>query len=139
LATTAAAANGREHERRPPPLLAIVVPCLNEELVINDTARRLVEAMWFDVPVLAYRSTATPETLGEAGITFESKDDLRAVAMLAKLLTRRGGDEDLRRRTIAAGRARRAAFTPASVHVILDKLIARMENLNRQRRAQEVA
>jgi len=99
----------------------------------------LVEAMWFDVPVLAYRSTATPETLGEAGITFESKDDLRAVAMLAKLLTRRGGDEDLRRRTIAAGRVRRAAFTPASVHVILDKLIARMENLNRQRREKEVA
>ncbi|MGI9107924.1 MAG: glycosyltransferase family 2 protein [Pyrinomonadaceae bacterium] len=45
LATTAAAANGREHERCPPPLLAIVVPCLNEELVINDTARRLVEVL----------------------------------------------------------------------------------------------
>lgn len=98
-----------------------------------------VEAMWFDVPMLAYRSTATPETLGEAGMTFESKDDLRAVAMLAKLLTPGGGDESLRRSIIAAGRVRREAFTPASVHSILDKLIARMENLNLQRREEEVA
>ncbi|HLL70327.1 MAG TPA: glycosyltransferase [Pyrinomonadaceae bacterium] len=85
----------------------------------------LVEAMWFDVPVLAYSRTATPETLGAAGITFDSKADLRAAATLAKLLTR--DDENLRRRTIAAGRVRREAFTPASVHLILDDLIARME------------
>jgi len=97
----------------------------------------LVEAMWFDVPVLAYRSTATPETLGEAGMTFESKDDLRAVAMLAKLLAR--DDESLKQRIIAAGRERREAFTPASVHPILHELIARMENLKLQRRAEEVA
>jgi glycosyltransferase involved in cell wall biosynthesis len=86
----------------------------------------LVESMWFDVPVLAYRSAAVPETLGEAGIMFDGKDDLRAVAALAKLVTR--DDDDLRRRTIAAGRARREAFTPASVHSILDELIARMES-----------
>jgi len=91
--------------------------------------------MWFDVPVLAYSRAATPETLGDAGMTFESKEDLRAVARLAKLLTR--GDEHLRRRIIAAGRVRREAFAPASVHLILDKLIARMESLSR--RAEEVA
>jgi len=95
----------------------------------------LVEAMWFDVAVLAYSRAATPETLGDAGMTFDSKDDLRAVARLAKLLTR--DDEHLRRRIIAAGRVRREAFAPASVHVILDQLIARMENLSR--RAEEVA
>jgi glycosyltransferase involved in cell wall biosynthesis len=95
----------------------------------------LVEAMWFDVPVLAYSRAATPETLGDAGMTFESKEDLRAVARLAKLLTR--DDEHLRRRIIAAGRVRREAFAPASVHLILDQLIARMESLSR--RAEEVA
>jgi glycosyltransferase involved in cell wall biosynthesis len=95
----------------------------------------LVEAMWFDVPVLAYRSTATPETLGRAGVTFERKDDLRAVATLAKLLTR--DDEPLRRRTIAAGRERREAFTPARVQLILDELLARMESLPARR--EEVA
>jgi glycosyltransferase involved in cell wall biosynthesis len=84
----------------------------------------LVEAMWFDVPVLAHKSTATPETLGPAGVTFDSGDDLRAVAALAKLLTR--DDENLRQRTIAAGRERREAFTPARVHLILEELLARM-------------
>jgi glycosyltransferase involved in cell wall biosynthesis len=101
----------------------------------------LVEAMWFDVPALAYRSAAVPETLGKAGVMFDRKDDLRAVAALAKLLTRGGGDGDdaLRRRAVvAAGRARREAFTPASVQPILDNLIARMESAARRRR-EEVA
>jgi glycosyltransferase involved in cell wall biosynthesis len=89
----------------------------------------LVEAMWFDVPVLAYRSAAVPETLGEAGLMFDSKDDLRAAARLAKLLTR--DDENLRRRVAAAGRARREAFTPASVRRVLDELIGRMDNQRR--------
>ncbi|HYO99153.1 MAG TPA: glycosyltransferase [Pyrinomonadaceae bacterium] len=99
----------------------------------------LVEAMWFDVPVLAYSRTATPETVGAAGVTFDDKAELRAVAALAKLLTRGGGDDaDLRRRTVAAGRVRREAFTPASVHLILDELIARMERstVEPQRRAE---
>lgn len=94
-----------------------------------------VEAMWFDVPVLAYKSTATPETLGDAGVTFDSKDDLRHAATLAKLLTR--DDKDLRERTIAAGRVRREAFTPARVHLVLDELLARMESLSARR--EEVA
>jgi glycosyltransferase involved in cell wall biosynthesis len=97
----------------------------------------LVEAMWFDVPVAAYRSAATPETIGDAGVTFERKDDLRAVASLVKLLTR--DDENLRRRTIAAGRERREAFTPARVHLILEELLARMERSRAGRLAQEVA
>jgi glycosyltransferase involved in cell wall biosynthesis len=94
-----------------------------------------VEAMWFDVPVLAYARTATPETIADAGVTFASKEDLRHVAALAKLLTR--DDENLRRRTIAAGRVRREAFMPARVHSILDELLARMESVSVQR--EEVA
>jgi polyisoprenyl-phosphate glycosyltransferase len=39
---TTAAVNARPHDA---PLLAIVVPCLNEELVIGETARRLVEVL----------------------------------------------------------------------------------------------
>jgi glycosyltransferase involved in cell wall biosynthesis len=96
----------------------------------------LVEAMWFDVPVLAYRSAAVPETLGDAGVMFDRKDDLRAVAALAKLLTRGGDDNALRRRAIDAGRARREAFTPASVRPVLDNLFARMESEARRRRAE---
>jgi glycosyltransferase involved in cell wall biosynthesis len=96
----------------------------------------LVEAMWFDVPVLAYRSAAVPETLGDAGLLFDDKEDLRAVAALAKLLTR--DDASVRRRLVEAGRARREAFTPASIEHVLEELIARMENAH-TRRAAEVA
>jgi glycosyltransferase involved in cell wall biosynthesis len=41
LSTTSAAGNARTR----PPVLAIVVPCLNEELIIGATARRLVEVL----------------------------------------------------------------------------------------------
>ncbi|HEX8457236.1 MAG TPA: glycosyltransferase [Pyrinomonadaceae bacterium] len=100
----------------------------------------LVEAMWFDVPVLAYESTAVAETLGDAGLLFDDKDDLRAVAALAKLLTR--DDAQMRRRLVEAGRARREAFTPASVERVLDELIARLESFDARghtERAAEVA
>ncbi|MBF0550042.1 MAG: glycosyltransferase, partial [Deltaproteobacteria bacterium] len=40
----------------------------------------LVEAMWFDVPVLAYHAAAVPETMGRAGILFNRKDNLAEVA-----------------------------------------------------------
>ena len=84
----------------------------------------LVEAMWFDIPVLAYKSSAVPETLGEAGIMFTGKEDLVGVAALAKLLVR---DNDLRIKVLQAQRRRRTAFLPESVWPRLDELIARME------------
>ena len=37
----------------------------------------LIEAMWFDVPVFAYKSSAVPETLGEGGLLFTDKQDLK--------------------------------------------------------------
>src|SRR5205823_2653419 len=61
----------------------------------------LVEAMWCDVPVLALRATAVPETLGAAGVLFNRDDDLPAVAARAYALTH---DADARRRRIAAQR-----------------------------------
>jgi len=84
----------------------------------------LIEAMWFDVPVLAYKSSAVPETLGEAGIMFTSNEDLVSVAALAKLLVR---DEDLRTKVLRAQRRRRSAFLPESVWTKLNELIAKME------------
>jgi len=84
----------------------------------------LVEAMWFDIPVLAYKSSAVPETLGEAGIMFISKEDLVSVAALAKLLVR---EEDIRIKVLRAQRRRRTAFLPESVWPRLDEVIIRLE------------
>ena len=84
----------------------------------------LIEAMWFDVPVLAYKSTAVPETLGNAGILFTSKDDLVKVAAMAKILVR---DDDLRAKVLRAQRKRRLDFLPQAVLPELEKMIAVME------------
>ncbi len=84
----------------------------------------LVEAMWFDIPILAYKSSAVPETLGEAGLMFTSKDDLVMVAALAKILVQ---DEILRSKVIKAQRRRRENFTQGVVNTSLRELISKME------------
>lgn len=85
----------------------------------------LVEAMWFDVPVLARRGTAVTETLGEAGVVYDAGESPARIAQLAHSLART--DEDLRRRVVLAQRLRREAFTPAALSPVLDNLLRRME------------
>ncbi|MBA4367468.1 MAG: group 1 glycosyl transferase [Desulfobacterium sp.] len=84
----------------------------------------LIESMWFDIPVLSFKSTAVPETLGDAGILFNSKDDLIHVAALAKLMVR---DDKIRDLVLNAQRQRRNAFLPEAVWPQLDRLIQKME------------
>ena len=72
----------------------------------------LIEAMWFDVPVLARKSSAVPETLGDAAFMFDSTSDLSQVAAAASLLIQ---DRELRNRIIAAQRKRRQHFLPGHI------------------------
>ena len=83
----------------------------------------LIEAMWFDVPVLAYKSSAVPETLGDAGMMFTTKEDLLKVAALAKCLVRDGA---LKEKVLRAQRKRREHFLPGNVWPKLDALISAM-------------
>jgi len=87
----------------------------------------LVEAMWFDVPILAYKSSAVPETLGEAGLMFTSKGDLVQVAALAKLLVR---DKELRLNLLKAQRRRRNNFLLDVVYNQLENLILKLEDVS---------
>ncbi|HEX8281031.1 MAG TPA: glycosyltransferase, partial [Chthoniobacterales bacterium] len=80
----------------------------------------LIEAMWFDVPVLAFRSSAVPETLGEAGLMFTEKDDQVEVAAMVRLLVT---DHALREKVIRAQRKRRVDFLPAQVAPRLENLV----------------
>lgn len=86
----------------------------------------LVEAMWFDIPVLAYKSSAVPETLGEAGLMFTSKEDLVMVAALAKIIAR---DESLRSKIIKVQRHKRNSFLPELVQKHLNNLVTQMEEV----------
>jgi glycosyltransferase involved in cell wall biosynthesis len=71
----------------------------------------LIEAMAADVPVLAYASTAVPETLAGAGVTFDVKD----MEYVAELLGQLAFDPELRRTVIAAQRRRLLDFSPDAI------------------------
>ena len=83
----------------------------------------LIEAMWFDVPVLALNAAAVPETLGAAGVLFDRGEEPDAVAARAYRLTQ---DKDLRATVIAAQRKRRLDFTSAAVSSSLVELVERL-------------
>jgi L-malate glycosyltransferase len=70
----------------------------------------IVEAMELGVPVVAYASTAVPETLGGAGVVLEDKDPL-TVAMAVDQACRPGTARD---RMIQAGKLRAADFSLAN-------------------------
>lgn len=84
----------------------------------------LIEAMWFDVPVLAFKSSAVSETVAEAGVLFDDKKELTEVAALAKLLI---SDQSIRERVLVAQRRRRKEFAPEAIWPKLDRIIERME------------
>lgn len=80
----------------------IVFPSLYEGFGIP-----LVEAMWHETPAAAARVASLPEVGGEAVSYFDPTDSLKIAAALDAV----AHDGSLRRRLVAAGRARRGAFT----------------------------
>ncbi len=69
----------------------------------------LLEAMAFDVPVLARARAAIPETLGDAGLLLPPEED---PALLAEALAVMATDDALRGRLVARGRRRLDHFDP---------------------------
>ena len=78
----------------------------------------LLEAMAADVPVLAYSSTAVPDTLGGAGVQFAPKDLEYAAELLGELAYNDG----LRQQVIAGQRARLADFGDGRIRKELERL-----------------
>jgi glycosyltransferase involved in cell wall biosynthesis len=78
----------------------------------------LLEAMAADVPVLAYSSTAVPDTLGGAGVQFAPKDLEYAAELLGELAY----NDDLRSQVITGQRARLADFGDARIRQELERL-----------------
>lgn len=68
----------------------------------------LLQAMHCGVPVLGFDATATPLTMGDAGVLLLRKEHRAAAEALAQLVD----DTPLRRRMIAKGRQRVAEFAP---------------------------
>jgi glycosyltransferase involved in cell wall biosynthesis len=80
----------------------------------------LLEAMSADVPVLAYSSTAVPDTLGGAGVQFSPKD----LEFAAELLGELAYNASLRTRVIEGQRRRLAAFGEAHLQDDLTRLLS---------------
>jgi glycosyltransferase involved in cell wall biosynthesis len=71
----------------------------------------LVEAMRFDIPVLAYASTGVPYTMGDAGVLFHHKEYSLIAEMVHEVIENRS----LRERLVSVQRARVDAFAPDKV------------------------
>jgi glycosyltransferase involved in cell wall biosynthesis len=83
----------------------------------------LIEAMWFDIPIFAFKASAVPETLGDAGLMFSHKEDLPGLAALAHVLVI---DTALREKLIRAQRTRRLEFLPEKVLPVVMNMIDRL-------------
>lgn len=66
----------------------------------------VLEAMHFDVPVVAYEASAVPETVGDGGLLLSDKDPLLVATAVDRVLR----DEALRVELVAAGRRRAEHF-----------------------------
>lgn len=71
----------------------------------------LLEAMCFELPIVAFAAGAVPETLGDAGIVLGDKRP----SVVAAAVDRVSRDGELRRQLTMAGRQRLAAFGAATV------------------------
>jgi len=66
----------------------------------------LLEAMHNDLPVVAYASSAVPETLGAGGLCLDTKEPARVAAAVHRVMT----DAPLRAALVSAGRRQLATF-----------------------------
>jgi glycosyltransferase involved in cell wall biosynthesis len=83
----------------------------------------LVEAMYFDLPIIARAATAIVETMGDCGLLVDAGTDPLEIAVLARELVT---DENLRAHVIASQRERRAAFRPDRVLSVMDAFVRKL-------------
>jgi glycosyltransferase involved in cell wall biosynthesis len=79
----------------------------------------LLEAMYFDVPILARAAAGVSDTLGPAGVLYHTCDTPVVAEMMHLLIS----DTALRRQMVACQRNRLAQFAPARVQAILRTML----------------
>jgi len=89
----------------------------------------LIEAMWFDIPVLAYKCSAVPETLGDAAFMFTDKKNLKRTAFLAKYIST---NNEISKSIILSQRKRRSEFLPGRIHTIIENSIEKIYAMTQQ-------
>ncbi|HEX2699884.1 MAG TPA: glycosyltransferase [Acidimicrobiales bacterium] len=97
---------------------ADVFVCLSEH---EGFCVPIIEAMRLSVPVVAFASTAVPETAAGAGVLLEAKDAVTVAAAVWRVL----GDSRLRADLVAAGTRRAADFSLANSSRRFTEVIAK--------------
>lgn len=83
----------------------------------------LLESMAFNVPILARKSSAIPETLGEAGVLFTELGCTTAYAAVAEMAHLMIADESLRQQIIQTQRERLQQLSPARAEMALKEAL----------------
>ena len=81
----------------------------------------LLEAMVFDVPIVAYDACAVPETLGGSGIVIDDKDP----AFIARVLDEIVNNQEMRKAVIEAQRRRKENFAYEKIKDQLQEYLRR--------------
>jgi glycosyltransferase involved in cell wall biosynthesis len=81
----------------------------------------LIESMYFDVPVLAYKAAAVPETLGQTGVQVGRKDFFLIAELIHQLVT----NTALRNGIISQQQQRLSEVSIARIHRLFDAYIDR--------------
>ena len=79
----------------------------------------LVEAMMFDVPVIAYNSTAIPWTLNGSGILLDDKDPVLVAGCIDKLVK----DNNLKQQVIQKQRERLKDFEYEKIAIMFKEYL----------------
>lgn len=82
----------------------------------------LVEAMHYDVPVVAHAATGVPDTMGDAGILIKQKHPAVIAEIIHELLCA----PELHAAILAGQRARLDAFAPARTQAALQSVLAQV-------------
>jgi glycosyltransferase involved in cell wall biosynthesis len=98
---------------------ASIAVCASEH---EGFGMHLLEAMAFDLPIVARAAAAVPETLGGASILLTTTDPLVWAAVIDRVLR----DGPLRRRLIAQGRSRLSDFSDTALQSRLSELLERL-------------
>lgn len=83
----------------------------------EDFSLPLVEAMYFGVPVVAYRTSAVPDTMGDSGLLLPTADPMEAALAADRLLK----SPDLRREVAASQRRRQQQLAFGEIRRLFEK------------------
>ena len=90
----------------------------------------LLEASFFEIPIIAYDMAAVPETLAGAGVLLKDKTSKRVSAEIEKVVT----DEDWKKQLIAREKERLTFFSEQNVQDKLKNIVKIIDSMKREKK-----